>query len=108
MGFLFDQAEKNERLRKAKAQSEMIDMFMEVIIARDPEAATEIQLIKSVKKLTDTVINKIVDSDFTDKCSNEQLNEVKVYLEMMLAGFNTFMEQFESTIEKENPHTSGN
>lgn len=108
MGFLFDQTEKNKRSSKIDMQSQLIDAFLNIAEAGDPEAATEIQLIKSVKKLTDTVINKIVDSDFTDKCNNEQLNEVKVYLEMMLAGFNTFMEQFESTIEKENPHTSGN
>jgi hypothetical protein len=108
MGFLFDQAEKNERLGKAKAQSEMIDMFMEVIIARDPEAAARMNLIKTTKKVTDTIIDKIVSHDFTDKCSDKQLDEVRAYLEMVIAGFNTFMEQFESTVEKENPHTSGN
>lgn len=108
MGFLFDQAEKNERISKAEAQSRMIDACIDIVIASDPEAATRMKLIKTVKKTTDTIVDKIVSHDFTDKCSEKQLKELSTYLEMMLAGFNTFMEQFESTVEKENPHTSGN
>lgn len=108
MGFLFDQAEKNEKLAEAEAKSKMIDMCMDLIIASDPDAAVRFKLVKTTKKLTDTIVSKIVKHNFTDKLTNEQVDKLRVYLEMVLAGFNTFMEQFESMVEKENPHTSGN
>ena len=108
MGFLFDQAEKNERLSKAEAQSKMIDVCMDIIIASDPGAAHRMKLIRATKKLTDTITDRIVAHKFTDSLTNEQLDEVRAYLDMVLAGFNTFMEQIESTVEKETPHTSGN
>ena len=54
--------------------------------------------------------------------SSEQLDEIIIYLEMVLTGFNTFIEQLESTITpsvssadsslkegaEKNPHNSGN
>ena len=108
MGFLFEQAERNERLSKAEAQSKMIDMCIDLMIASNPEGAARMKLIKESKALTDRIVDKIVAHDFTDNLTVEQLDEVRRYLEMVHTGFDTFMEQFESTVKKENPHSSGN
>lgn len=90
----------------------MIELLIEAMImkraAEGPRGLAEAKLVKSLDSLENKIQKKILSHEFTDKLTNEQLNEVTVYLDLMLAGFNTFIEQLESTVEKENPHNSGN
>lgn len=79
-----------------------------MIITKGPRGKAEANLIKTFNKLHKRLNNKLMSHEFTDKLTNEQLNEVVVYLDLMLSGFNTFIEQLESTITKENPHNSCN
>lgn len=68
----------------------------------------ENNLLKTTKKVTDTITDEIVNHKLLDKLTDEQLDEVTAYMELLLTGFNTFIEQLKSTITKENPHNSGN
>ncbi len=104
MGFLFDEA----ALAEMKKRDDAIETMMDLMASLGGRQEKEIKLIRTVGKLTEVIRQRVVSHDFTDKLSESQLDEARTYLEMMLAGFNTFMEQFESTIKKENPHSSGN
>lgn len=90
----------------------MIELLIEAMImkraAEGPRGLAEAKLVKSFDNLEKKIREKILSHEFTDKLTNEQLNDVAVYLDLMLTGFNTFIEQLESTVEKENPHNSGN
>lgn len=108
MESLYENADRKRRLNKMDARSAAIDAVINLIIAQDEDGAPDMKVVKATKKLTDIIVDKLVNPGFMEKLSHKQMNEIVVYLEMMLTGFNTFMEQFESTIEKENPHSSGN
>ena len=84
------------------------DVMIMDLETKGPRGIAEANLIKTFDKLHKRLNNKLISHEFTDKLTNEQLNEVAVYLDLMLTGFNTFIEQLESTITKENPHNSGN
>lgn len=104
MGFLFDEAARAEM----KKRDDAVEAMMDLMASLGGRQEKEIKLIRTVGNLTHIIRDRVVNHDFTDRLSENQLDEATTYLEMMLIGFNTFMEQFESTVEKENPHTSGN
>lgn len=93
-------------------ENPMLELIVEALLikkaAEGPRGLAEAKLVKSFDKVHKRLIDKILSHDFTDKFTIEQINEIILYLEMMLTGFNTFIEQLESTITKENPHNSGN
>lgn len=93
-------------------ENPMLELIVEALLikkaAEGPRGLAEAKLVRAFDKVHKRLSDKILSRDFTDKLTNEQLNEITVYLERMLTGFNTFIEQFESTVEKENPHNSGN
>ena len=89
--------------RKKDLASAMLDLLIEI----GPRKA-ENNLLKMARKVTDTISEEVVNHELIDNLTDEQLDAVAVYLEMLLAGFNTFIEEVKSTIKKENPHSSGN
>lgn len=104
----------------------MIELLIEAMIMKrateGPRGLAEAKLVKAFDSLDNKIRKKILSHEFTDKLTNEQLNEVTVHLDSMLTGFNTFIEQLESTITpsvssadsslkegaEKNPHNSGN
>lgn len=83
-------------------------MVLDMIAEASPRKAAEVKLLKLSKKVGEQMRNKGLECAMNDSISEEQLESVTNYFEMVMAGFNTFMDQFKSTIEKENPHSSGN
>lgn len=112
MGLFFDDIEKNRDLAEA-----LIDLFIEAGTRK-----AENRLFRTTKKVTDIIVDKIVNHELTDNLTDEQLDAVTAYMEMLLAGFNTYIEQLKSTITpsvsgadsslkegaEKNPHNSGN
>lgn len=105
MGFLFDSQTNRSELDKKDAA---IEAMMDLMASLGGREEKEIKLIRTVDNLSHIIGDRVVNHDFTDRLSENQLDEVRAYLEMVLSGFNTFMDQLESTIKKENPHSSGN
>lgn len=93
-------------------ENPMLELIVEALLikkaAEGPRGLAEAKLVRAFDKVYKRLSDKILSRDFTDKLTNEQLNEVAVYFDLMLTGFNAFIEQLESTITKENPHNSGN
>lgn len=93
-------------------ENPMLELIVEALLikkaAEGPRGLAEAKLVRAFDKVHKRLSDKILSRDFTDKLTSEQLDEIIIYLEMVLTGFNTFIEQFESTAEKENPHNSGN
>ena len=96
-----------EFLKDLEKKRALTEALIEIMMDIGPRKA-ENKLFKTTKKLTDTITEEIVNHELIDNLSDEQLDAITAYLEMVMAGFNTFIEQFKSTIEKENPHSSGN
>lgn len=96
-----------EFIEDLKKRSALTEALIEIMMEIGPRKA-ENRLMKTAKKLMDTIADGTITHEVTDNLSDEQLDAITAYLEMVMAGFNTFMEQFKSTIEKENPHSSGN
>lgn len=111
MGFLFDSTMRSE-LEQKKTEAEAHDMavnfMLDIIATSSPRKAAEVNLLKLSKSFSRKIIDNCTRIAMNETITDEQLKSVTDYLEMVLVGFNTFMEQFESTVEKENPHTSGN
>lgn len=96
-----------EFLDEIKNEKDKANFLLDFLIELGPRKA-ENNLLKITKKVTDTITEEIVSHNFTDDLTDEQLNEVAGYMKLLLAGFNTYIEQFKGTITKENPHNSGN
>ncbi|MBQ7861631.1 MAG: hypothetical protein IJ349_05460 [Clostridia bacterium] len=105
MGIFFDIEEKK---RESEVQDAAIDMMLDILASKSPRMAVEVKLVKLSKKfahrLTEIATSTVMNKNFTD----EQLESMTNYFAMSIAGLETFIEQFESTVEKENPHSSGN
>ena len=104
MGFLFDETTKAEMKKRDAAIEAMMDMMASL----GEREGKEIKLIRTAGHISKAIQKRVVNHELTDSLTEEQLDEVRAYLEMVLAGFNTFMDQLESNIKKENPHSSGN
>lgn len=98
---------------------DIMEAFIEALLIKKaeegPRGTAEANLVRAFDKLHKRMNDKILSHSFTDKLINEQLEEFTAYLETMLTDFNTFIEQFESTITapsgneaEKNPHSSGN
>ncbi len=83
-------------------------MVLDMIAKASPRKAVEVKLLKISKKIGAQTREKGLECAMNESLSDEQIESMTNYFEMVMAGFNTFMEQFESTVEKENPHSSGN
>lgn len=112
MGFLFDSQTMRSELEKKKTEAEThemsVDFMLDIIATSSPRKAAEVNLLKLSKSFSHKIIDNCTRIAMNENITDEQLKSVTDYLEMVLTGFNTFMEQFESTIKKENPHSSGN
>ena len=105
MDMLFDIEEKK---REAEARDRALEIVLDMLAGASPRKAAEVKLLKISKKLGGQIREKGLEYAMNESLSDEQIESMTNYFEMVMAGFNTLIEQLESTITKENPHNSGN
>lgn len=108
MGMFFDFFDIEEKKRETEARDRALDMVLDMLAEASPRKAAEVKLLKISKKMGGQIIDKGLECAMNESLSDEQIESMTNYFEMVMAGFDTFIEQFESTVEKENPHNSGN
>lgn len=96
-----------KKKREVDAQSLAIEALLDMIAETSPRKAAEVKLIKSAKKHGDIAKDFALRSADNEDITIEQFESASEYIRMATEGLKTFIEQFESTVEK-NPHNSGN
>lgn len=97
MDMLFDIEEKE---RENEARNRALDIVLDMLAEASPRKAAEVKLLKISKKLGRQIMEKGFECATNESLSDEQIESMTTYFEMVMAGFNTYIEQFKGTIAK--------